>query len=220
MPEGLEMTAKLMVPNELSAATCTARYAYAERTDCPAGIEPSDTVEFEIELVSFDREGHWQAMEIDEKIALANKMKAKGNQLYKDGKVGFAKQRYDRLIRLLDNTRDIDTEQQLQEVEGLRLATVGNLALCCTQLRQHAEAVSWCTKGLELDENSAKLLFRRGKAKTLKGDYEEAEQDLARAKEMDASIAADVDSALALNAQRRKQAAQKQKSQFKNFFAR
>lgn len=38
------------------------RFAYAGREDCPAGVgdAASTTVEFEVELVDFEREGHWQ----------------------------------------------------------------------------------------------------------------------------------------------------------------
>jgi hypothetical protein len=60
MPEGLELAAKLMVPDELALATCSARYAYQGRPDCPPGISPDDAVEFEVLLAGFDREGHWQ----------------------------------------------------------------------------------------------------------------------------------------------------------------
>jgi hypothetical protein len=49
---------------------------------------------------------------------------------------------------------------QVQQIEALKLATTGNLALCCMQLELHAEAVDWCSKGLELEAGSAKLLLR------------------------------------------------------------
>ena len=40
------------------------RYGYADRDDCPAGISGAqDSVEFEVELLSFDKEGHWQVCE-------------------------------------------------------------------------------------------------------------------------------------------------------------
>lgn len=51
---------KLMVPGELARVAAHARYAYEDRSDCPPGIQPTDTVEFEVELLKFVREGHWQ----------------------------------------------------------------------------------------------------------------------------------------------------------------
>jgi hypothetical protein len=63
------------------------------------------------------------------------------------------------------------------------------------------------------------VMFRKGKALSCKGDYEEAEEHLAAAAQLDASLAADVEAAKAANSRRAKAAAQKQKQQFKNFFS-
>lgn len=93
LPEGLEMCLKLMIPGELSSALCQPRYAYQGRTDAPAGVHPDEGVEFEIELFSFEREGYWQNLEWEERYQLADRMKEKGNQLYRDKKYGFAIQR-------------------------------------------------------------------------------------------------------------------------------
>jgi Flp pilus assembly protein TadD len=73
-----------------------------------------------------------------------------------------------------------------------------------------------------LDENSAKLVLRKGRALTMKGDFEEAEAVLQLAREMEGgeALAEEVDAALLNNRQREKLAAKKQKQQFKNFFDR
>lgn len=44
----------------------TYRYAYQGRDDTPAGVSGSDDiVEWEVELVGFDKEGHWQVGEAE-----------------------------------------------------------------------------------------------------------------------------------------------------------
>lgn len=65
----------------------------------------------------------------------------------------------------------------------------------------------------------SQVVFRRGKALSMKGDHEEADEFLAAAAEMDPSLAAEVEAARAANKQREKAAATKQKQQFRNFFA-
>lgn len=50
----------------------------------------SDPVEFEVLLVSFDREGYWQNMEWGDRWALADRLKEKGNSLFKAKKYKFA----------------------------------------------------------------------------------------------------------------------------------
>ena len=65
MPTGLEQAIKLMVPGELASVACRSSHAYGGREEGPlppasAGVGRDDAVVFEVELVSFDREGHWQ----------------------------------------------------------------------------------------------------------------------------------------------------------------
>lgn len=56
----------------------------------PEGISVGDGVEFEVLLVSFDREGYWQNMEWTDRWALADRLKDKGNALFKAKKYKFA----------------------------------------------------------------------------------------------------------------------------------
>jgi hypothetical protein len=60
MPYGLEQAVKLMVPGEVSSVACLPGQAYLDREDVPEGMAADDVAEFEVELVSFDRDGHWQ----------------------------------------------------------------------------------------------------------------------------------------------------------------
>ena len=55
-------------------------------------------VEFEVTLESFEKEGHWQVMPLPERLQLAERMKARGNELYKQGRTNFAKARYERYV--------------------------------------------------------------------------------------------------------------------------
>lgn len=45
-----------------------------------------------------------------DRFQLAERMKAKANDLYRAGKYGYARARYERLARLLDSTRDFETQ--------------------------------------------------------------------------------------------------------------
>lgn len=63
------------------------------------------------------------------------------------------------------------------------------------------------------------VVFRKGKALSMKGDTDEADEHLAAAAEMEPSLGAEVEAARAANKQRAKAAESKQKRQFRNFFA-
>ena len=87
------MAVKLMVPGELALAACEPRFAYGPRDDCPPGLSREGRVEFEVELLEFDREGFWQQLSMAERFDLAERLKAKGNALFKAGKYDYAKAR-------------------------------------------------------------------------------------------------------------------------------
>lgn len=63
------------------------------------------------------------------------------------------------------------------------------------------------------------VMFRKGRALSMKGDYDEAHEHLCAAAEMDPGLEAEVEAARVANKQRAKAAAAKQKQQFRNFFA-
>lgn len=90
LPEAVELCAKLMVPGEWASTAAAPSYAYAGRTDAPAGLDPNAPAEFELVLLEFEREGYWQSMPWEERWALAERIKAKANDLHKRGQHGHA----------------------------------------------------------------------------------------------------------------------------------
>jgi len=96
--------------------------------------------------------------------------------------------------------------------------------------------VQWCDKALKyssqliqeiyglvffrMDSENAKIILRRGKAKSLGGDFDEAVEDLKEASRLDPSLQIVVDAVMTKNSQRKRAAFAKQKKQFRNFFDR
>ncbi|KAG2493708.1 hypothetical protein HYH03_008222 [Edaphochlamys debaryana] len=165
------------------------------------------TVEWEVELLDFQREGHWQNLSFEERYEVADRLKSKGNELYKRGQHKFARARYERLLRLLDSTRDFETEEQVARVDAYKVAALGNMALACMQAGDFAAAAATCDKGLEFEPDNAKLHFRKGKALSLKGDYEEAAEALQLALEHDPDSEKSIRAELSANTERQKAAA-------------
>ncbi|GIM00169.1 hypothetical protein Vretimale_5329 [Volvox reticuliferus] len=93
LPEGLEMALKLMVPGEVSRVVAAPRFAYLDREDRPPDIPGDAMVEFEVELLDFEREGHWQNLSFEERYALAERLKSKGNELFRKGQHKYARAR-------------------------------------------------------------------------------------------------------------------------------
>jgi hypothetical protein len=77
----------------------------------------------------------------------------------------------------------------------------------CSQLVKHIFVPCCC-------------LNRRGRALSLKGNYEEAEADFHRAATIDPFCAADMEKEVVANQQRARAADRKQRSEMKNFLSR
>ena len=80
------------------------------------GVAEGDALEFELELVDFDKAPNWEAMAADAKIARAEALKEQGNRMFKAGPALFkhATQKWTKAIQLVDHAFDIDTAEQVR----------------------------------------------------------------------------------------------------------
>ncbi|KAK9805627.1 hypothetical protein WJX72_008874 [[Myrmecia] bisecta] len=219
-PEALEMAVKLMTPEEVSLVRSAAAFAYDGRPDRPEGVPDGAEVEWELELVSFDRQSVAQSMTPDQKIALATKLKEQGNAVFKAGRHKYAKAKWAKALQLLDRMFDIETDEQAEEVGKVKVACMVNLALCCQKDEEYGDALKWCSKALQEEPDHAKALYRRATVQALLGEYEAAEADLRQVIAVDASAAEEAERELVRLKQRQRAAATKQRQQFRNFFDR
>lgn len=56
-----------------------------------------------------------QNLSMEERFAIAEKMKAKGNELFKTKRYKYARARYERLLRMLDSTRDFERQEDVDK---------------------------------------------------------------------------------------------------------
>lgn len=62
---------RLMTPGEVSRISSTSRYAYDGRQDRPPEVPEGSSVEFEVELISFEKQPDWERAPPDAKIQRA-----------------------------------------------------------------------------------------------------------------------------------------------------
>lgn len=97
LPYGVESCIHLMLPGEVSLAKCRAEVAYnhpSTRCQIPQGLSKQQDIEFEIELIRFEKGMEWAGMSIMEALEEAKKMKNIANELYKQGAVDLASNKY------------------------------------------------------------------------------------------------------------------------------
>ena len=51
---------------------------------------------------------------MEDRFGLAERLKAKGNDLFRSKRYKYARARYERLLRMLESTRDYETQDEVQ----------------------------------------------------------------------------------------------------------
>ncbi|KAL0030965.1 hypothetical protein WJX79_005290 [Trebouxia sp. C0005] len=220
LPEAIDMTVRLMTPGEVALITVPSQYAYDGRPDRPPGMPEGAKVEWEVELISFQKQPDWERAEPDAKIKHAGELKDQGNLAFKAGRLKPARSKYTKALRLADRIFDLETEEQAEAASFVKTACLVNLANCAHREQHFGEALDWCNKALMESHNHAKALYRRAMAFAALGELDKAQQDFVKWKEVDPSATADADAQIAKLKIQQKAANVKQKQQFRNFFAR
>ncbi|BBN20032.1 FK506-binding protein 4/5 [Marchantia polymorpha subsp. ruderalis] len=216
LPEGLEMSVRLMLPEEISVVTSTSKYAYDNFTR-PASVPEGALVQWEVELLSFEKMKDWTGMNFREIIDDAEKQKSTGNRLFKEGKFELAKNKYEFLLREFKHVNP-DGEEEVKELSNAQISLQLNVAACWQKLKDHVKAIEMCNKVLEGNPHHVKALFRRGTSYTASSDFEDARKDFNQMMKIDKSSEPDALSALSRLRKAEQEAVEKARKQFKGLF--
>lgn len=217
MPEALDMCARLMLRGELAVVTATWRYAFDGRDDAPQGLPAGGRVQFEVELLGFEREANEHQLAGPAKLERCSKLKEQGNTLFKQGKTRLARAKYGRALKVVERAMDLETEEQVAEASRLKASCLLNMARCAEREQEWGEARSWCTKAINEDDGYAKAYFRRAVVAAHLGDEQAAQDDLALCAAIDPSTADECERELRRMEKRTAAAQAKQAAAMKGF---
>jgi len=128
-------------------------------------------------------------MTLEQKLEWAQKQRQHGNTLYQEQQYKQAIDVYLTCLVVRDTAKGSERQKMESDLQVLILPVMNNLAQCALQLGWYHKAELFCTLAVEsVSEDSrgqaiAKLYFKRGKARRLRGYYEESKLDLERAME-------------------------------------
>ncbi|RWR79920.1 peptidyl-prolyl isomerase-like protein [Cinnamomum micranthum f. kanehirae] len=184
--DGLDRAVLTMKKGEVALVTIAPEYAYSstESTQDLAVVPPNSTVNYEVELVSFEKDKESWDMNTAEKIEAAGKKKEEGNALFKVGKYARASKKYEKAAKFIEYDSSFSEEEKKQS-KVLKATCNLNNAACKLKLKDYKEAVKLCSKVLEIDSRNVKALYRRAQAYIQLVDLDLAELDIKKALEID-----------------------------------
>ncbi|CAD6341478.1 unnamed protein product [Miscanthus lutarioriparius] len=134
-----------------------------------------------ISLAEQEKES-WE-MSAHEKLEAAEKSKVAGNDLFKIGKFQRAANKYNKRGYVNEDGHFEDEPEKL--IKTLRVSCWLNHAACCLKLKDFTQAISLCSKILEIESCNVKALYRRAQAYGELYDLELAKTDVLKALELD-----------------------------------
>ena len=121
------------------------------------------------------------------KIAEADALRKRGNELYGKGELVEAAKLYEQaVLKFADWYAEcFATDEDKARVHAVKLPCHLNLAACSMRLGNLQHAVVHCSQVVDNDASNAKALFRRGVCHTKLGNLNAARDDLRKAAELD-----------------------------------
>lgn len=216
VPEGFEMSVRLMLPGEVALVTCPPDYAY-DKFPRPTNVPEGAQVKWEIELLGFETPKDWTGMNFESIMDDAEKIRSTGNRLFKERKYELAKAKYDKVLREFNHVNPQDDEEGKVYVNTRNLLHL-NVAACYLKMGECRKSIETCNKVIEANPAHVKALYRRGMAYMAAGDFEEAKSDFQMMIKVDKSSEADAKAALLKLMQKEQEVERKARKEFKGLF--
>ncbi|QCE05386.1 F-binding protein 4/5 [Vigna unguiculata] len=216
VPEGFEMSVRLMLPGEIALVTCPPDYAY-DKFPRPSNVPEGAHIQWEIELLSFETPRDWTGLDFKTIMDEAESIRNTGNKLFKQGKFELAKAKYEKLLREFNHINPQDDEEGKIFTDTRNLLHL-NVAACYLKLGECKKCIETCNKVLDANPAHVKGLYRRGMAYMTAGDFEEARADFKMMMKVDKSTESDATAALQKLKQKEQEVENKARKQFKGLF--
>mmetsp|Transcript_82617 Transcript_82617/g.96610 ORF Transcript_82617/g.96610 Transcript_82617/m.96610 type:complete len:466 (+) Transcript_82617:49-1446(+) len=209
--KGWDVGVASMKKGELSKFTIDPEYGYGKQ-GAGGSIPPNATLIFEVEfLEAHDKpKTKWDYSE-EERIELAKKFKAEGNEFWKNKNSTEAVKKWEQALDYIDGKFDPESQSFKNSI---RL----NLSLACKNNGQFKKAVEHADSILGVDPQNVKALYRRAQANMGLAEYDLAKTDLKNALQAEPDNQ-DVKNELKIVEAKVREAEKKEKSMFNKMFA-
>ncbi|XP_022678604.1 peptidyl-prolyl cis-trans isomerase FKBP62 isoform X2 [Setaria italica] len=183
---GLDRAVATMVKGELAEVIVKSEYGFGNTEVQRQSITvlSCSTLIYEVELVDFTKEKESWEMSGHEKLEAAEKSKVANNDLFNIGKFQRAAKKYSKGLNYINEDGNFEDEVE-KLMKTLRVSCWLNHAACCLKLKDNAQAISLCSKVLEIESCNVKALYQRAQAYVESYDLELAKRDVLKVLELD-----------------------------------
>ncbi|XP_060815690.1 peptidyl-prolyl cis-trans isomerase FKBP4 isoform X2 [Bombus pascuorum] len=161
--EGVEKALESFKSGEKSKLKIKSKYAYKNVGKPEFDIPPNATVEYTVELKSFEKAVEAWSLKSHQQIEQAKVYKEKGTNYFKINKYNLAIKMYKKVTSFLKYEDRFEGVLKTER-DNLILSAHLNLALSYLKIEQNVEAKDACNEALKLSPQNEKALFRRGQA--------------------------------------------------------
>ena len=177
---GIEDGLRNMYQNEVALFTFRPDYGYGEKGNEALGVPPAATLQYEIELLSFEKGAETWQLSDEQKMEYMEEWKNKANLSYNADDLTRAIRKYLKVLACFQFDSHL-TPQQRQRVYELKVACHANMAMARSKEGRSSDVFKHCNEALRMNPDHVKTLFRRGVAYANMHDDENALVDLSRA---------------------------------------
>lgn len=215
--EGIEEALLKFRKDEVARIKIKSRKAWSKDGSAKFNIPPHADVEYEVHLVNFEKSKETWQMDSAEKLTQSEMYKAKGTELFKEGKYALAVNKYKKIVELLE-TETYDVEEQKTKSIQLQVAANLNLAACYLKLQEFKETLDSCEKVLKHEAKNEKALFRIAQAHFGLANYQDAVKFFSDVLDVNASNK-EAKVQIALTKEKIKESTQKEKQLYSKMFS-
>lgn len=186
--QALDLTVQLMELGERALVQTDAKYAYGVRGSLEPEVPPNTELSLEVELLEATDVPDLELLPPNEKIALADHKRERGNVHYQRGDYAFAVNSYSIALQITDSSSKVDiTPEEENELVEVKVKCLNNMAAAQLKLDHYDAALKSCISALAHQPDNIKALFRLGKVLALQGEFTEAIQTLRKALKLEPS---------------------------------
>ncbi|XP_077128042.1 peptidyl-prolyl cis-trans isomerase FKBP8 [Ranitomeya variabilis] len=185
--QALDLCVQLMEVEETILIDAHAKYCYGKEGRSPSIFSNANLV-LEVTLLDVKDGPDLELLTGQEKLALANKKRERGNFYYQQADYVFAINSYDIALRIVNSSSKVDfTHEEEGELLDVKMKCLNNLAASQLKLDHFEAALKSCNVVLEQQPENIKALFRKGKVLAQQGEYSEAIAILRKALKLEPS---------------------------------